>query len=212
MTTPIQSDAESLVFVVDDDPDVRGGLKLLLESVGHSCVAFASVQDFLRSKSSADSRCLILDVRMPGTGGLDFQKELVEARNKIPIIFISGHGDVPMTVHAMKAGAVDFLIKPLREQDVLDAVQAALALDRTERLREGELSNLRHRYETLSEREREVMANVVAGKMNKQIAARIGVTEGTVKAHRHNLMNKMGAHAVAELVRIADTLGVGPSK
>jgi FixJ family two-component response regulator len=212
MTTPIPSDANSVVFVVDDDPDVRSGLKLLLESVGLGCVTFASVQEFMRNKPSGGSHCLILDVRMPGMGGLDFQKELADARNKIPIIFISGHGDIPMTVGAMKAGAVDFLTKPLREQDVLDAVHAALALDRTARRRDDKLADSQHRYETLSEREREVMSDVVVGMMNKQIAARIGVSEGTVKAHRHNLMKKMGIHTVAELVRVADVLGIARSK
>jgi FixJ family two-component response regulator len=211
MTPSIRSDATSVVFVVDDDPDVRSGLKLLLESVDLDCVTFASVQDFLLSKPSGGSHCLILDIRMPGMGGLDFQKELVEARNKIPVIFITGHGDIPMTVDAMKAGAVDFLTKPLREQDVLDAVRAALALDRTERRRTNELSDLQHRYETLSEREREVMTYAVAGTMNKETAARISLSESTIKAHRHNLMRKMDAHSVADLVRIADTLGIGRS-
>ena len=212
MITSIRSDADSVVFVVDDDPDVRSGLKLLLESVGLGCVTFASVQDFLLSKPSGDSHCLILDIRMPGMGGLDFQKELVEARNKIPVIFITGHGDIPMTVDAMKAGAVDFLTKPLREQDVLNAVRAALTLDRAGRRQANELSDLQHRYETLSDREREVMTYVVAGTMNKETAARIGLSEGTVKAHRHNLMNKMEVHSVADLVRIAETLGIGRSR
>jgi FixJ family two-component response regulator len=211
MTTPIRSDNESTVFVVDDDPDVRSGLKLLLESAGLSCITFASVQEFGLSKPSGNSSCLILDVRMPGTGGLDFQKHLIQAQNTIPIIFITGHGDVPMTVRAMKAGAVDFLTKPLREQDVLDAVRVALSLDLTERRRETKVSGLRLRYGTLSDREREVMAYVVTGMMNKQIAVRIGTSEGTVKAHRHNLMSKMEVHTVAELVRIADTLGMASS-
>ncbi|MFZ3361513.1 MAG: response regulator [Xanthobacteraceae bacterium] len=211
-TTLIQPDADSVVFVVDDDPDVRSGLKHLLESVGLGCITFASVQDFLRSSPSGDSRCLILDIRMPGINGLDFQKELIEARNKIPVIFITGHGDIPMTVDAMKSGAVDFLTKPLREQDVLNAVGAALARDRKERRLDNELSEMRRRYAMLSEREREVMAHVIAGMMNKETAARIGLSEGTIKAHRHNLMRKMEAHSVADLVRIADTLGIGRSR
>lgn len=208
MKVPIRSDNAPLVFIVDDDPDVRGGLKLLLESIGLNCIAFASVQEFTLNKTSGTSHCLILDVRMPGIGGLDFQKDLVRTRIKIPIIFISGHGDVPMTVEAMKAGAVDFLTKPLREQDVLDAVRIALSLDRAERIRDDYLSDLRHRYGRLSEREREVMTYVLAGMMNKQIAVKVGVSEGTVKAHRHRLMKKMGVRAVAQLAQIGDSLSI----
>jgi FixJ family two-component response regulator len=208
MTTSIQSDAESTVLVVDDDPDVRSGLKLLLESVGLTCVAFSSVRDFLQNQPSVASNCLILDVRMPGMGGLDFQKELAKARNKVPIIFITGHGDIPMSVDAMKAGAVDFLTKPLREQAVLDAVRTALDRGRADRMRDVEISELQMHYRTLSEREREIMPYVVAGLMNKQTADKVGLTEGTVKTHRHNLMKKMRAESLAELVQIAAALGL----
>jgi FixJ family two-component response regulator len=211
-TTTLRADADSVVFVVDDDPDVRSGLKLLLESVDLACVTFRSVKDFLSSKPSGASNCLILDVRMPGMNGLDFQRELAETRNKIPIIFITGHGDIPMTVVAMKSGAVDFLTKPLREQDVLNAVRAALDRDRVQRGREKELSQLQQLYKTLSDREREIMACVVAGLMNKQTATKLNLSEGTVKTHRHNLMTKMKALSLADLVRIADTLGIKQEK
>lgn len=206
MTDPVGG--EAVVYVVDDDAEVRSGLKLLLESVGLACHAFSSAREFLQSKPSGAANCLILDIRMPETGGLDFQTELAKARNKIPIIFISGHGDVPMTVRAMKGGAVDFLTKPLREQDVLDAVRLALERDAAERKRKKELFDLQTRYETLSEREREVMTFVIAGVLNKQTAAEIGLSEVTVKVHRHNLMNKFGVKSVADLVRIADSLGI----
>jgi FixJ family two-component response regulator len=206
------SPADAVVYVVDDDPDVQSGLKLLLESVGLACVTFSSVQEFLRNKSDSQSRCLILDVRMPGMGGLDFQKELAEARNEIPIIFITGHGDIPMTVRAMKAGAVEFLTKPLREQDVLDAVQIALERDRVGRDKERRLHALRARFDALSDREREVMMCVITGLLNKQTAAKFGLTESTVKVHRHNLMNKLGAKSVPELVLIAESLGISRPK
>jgi FixJ family two-component response regulator len=206
MTAPTNS--ASMIYVVDDDPEVRDGLALLFESVGLGCQVFASVREFLQSKPSGEANCLILDIRMPETGGLDFQIELTKARNKIPIIFISGHGDVPMTVKAMKGGAVDFLTKPLREQDVLDAVRLALERDFAERKRRNELSDLQVRFETLSEREREVMRFVIAGVLNKQTAAELALSEVTVKVHRHNLMNKFGVKSVADLVRIADSLGI----
>jgi FixJ family two-component response regulator len=212
MTTSIRSEADSTVFVVDDDSDVRSGLKLLLESVGLNCVTFSSVQDYLHNQPSVNSSCLILDIRMPGMGGLDFQKELKKTKNKVPIIFITGHGDIPMTVGAMKAGAIDFLTKPLREQDVLDAVQTALDQAHAGRSRDNALSDLQKRFDTLSNREREIMDYVVAGLMNKQTAATIGLSEGTVKTHRHNLMIKMGAGSITELVRIADTLGLTRKK
>ena len=208
MAMSTHSTADAVVYVVDDDPDVRSGLKHLLDSVGLACVTFSSVQEFLRNRRYDKSSCLILDVRMPGTGGLDFQKELAEARNEIPIIFITGHGDIPMTVKAMKAGAVEFLTKPLREQDVLDAVQTALHRDSAQREKEWGAHDLQARFDTLSDREREVMICVVAGLLNKQTAAKIGLSELTVKAHRHNLMSKLGVKSVPELVRIADTLGL----
>jgi RNA polymerase sigma factor (sigma-70 family) len=198
-----------VVYVVDDDLDVRDALKQLLESVGMSCVAFSSTQDFLRTQRSGDANCLILDVRLPGMGGLVFQEELATARINIPIIFITGHGDIPMSVKAMKAGAIEFLTKPFREQDVLDAVRIALQRDRSRREQDQEMRGLHERFETLTEREREVMRFVVAGLLNKQTAAEMGLSEVTVKVHRHNLMNKLGAKSLPDLVRIADSLRVG---
>lgn len=208
MAMSTDSTADAIVYVVDDDMDVQRGLTHLLESVGLTCVAYGSVQEFFLDKSEGKSSCLILDVRMPGTGGLDFQKELADARNRIPIIFITGHGDIPMSVKAMKAGAIEFLTKPLREQDVLDAVKTALERDRAERDRATVLRHLQTRLDTLSDREREVMMCVVTGMLNKQTAAKIGLTERTVKVHRHNLMNKLGVKSVAELVRMVDTMGI----
>jgi FixJ family two-component response regulator len=202
---------DSVVYVVDDDPDVRGGLKQLLESVGLTCVLFNSTAEFLQNKRVGAASCLILDVRLPGTGGLDFQRKLVEAHINIPIIFITGHGDIPMTVQAMKRGAVEFLTKPLREQDVLDAVSVALERDRVMRGQFKELQTLQSRLERLSDREREMMTFVISGLLNKQIAARTGLTEATVKVHRHNLMKKLGATSVPELVRMADMLGIVPA-
>jgi FixJ family two-component response regulator len=196
----------SVVYVVDDDSDVRDGLSQLLESIGLACITLSSTAEFLRNRRIGDANCLILDVRLPGTSGLDFQKKLAEARINIPIIFITGHADIPMTVQAMKRGAVEFLTKPLREQDVLDAVSAALERDRVMRGQFKELQRLQSRLETLSDREREMM--MVAGLLNKQIAGRTGLTEATVKVHRHNLMKKLGATSVPELVRMADILGV----
>ncbi len=206
------STTDAVVYVVDDNQDVQSGLKLLLELVGLSCVTFGSVREFLLNNSDSKTSCLILDVRMPGIGGLDLQKELADARNRIPIIFITGHGDIPMTVRAMKAGAVEFLTKPLREQDVLDAVQMALQRDRAERGKEQSRHNLRVRFDALSDREREVMMCVIGGLLNKQTAARLGLTESTVKAHRHNLMQKLGAKSVPDLVGIAESLEIDRPK
>jgi FixJ family two-component response regulator len=203
----ITSDTDSIVFVVDDDCDVCEGLKALLESIGIRCATFQSTAEFLRSAKYDTANCLILDVRMPGTDGLDFQKKLTDALIDIPIIFITAHGDIPMTVKAMKAGAVEFLTKPFREQDILDAVRAALERDRHRRQHSAKVSELQSRYQTLSEREHTVMKFVVAGLLNKQTAAQMGVSEVTVKVHRHNLMTKMGAKSVPELVRIAEILG-----
>ena len=200
-----QSKAAPIVNVVDDDQDVREGLKALFESVGLRCHIFESTVEFLRSKRVDDVSCLILDVRLPGLSGLDFQAELSQAQIVTPIIFITGHGDIPMTVKAMKAGAVEFLTKPVREQDLLDAVRVALNRDSVRR-REGEkLRDLRTRHAALSPREREIMALVCSGLMNKQVAAKMGVSEVTVKVHRHNLMKKLGAKSLAELVRMADS-------
>ena len=197
-----------IVFVVDDEPDVRGGLRDLLASVGLRSAVFSSTAEFLRSKPFDEVGCLILDVRLPGLGGLDFQAELTAAKNDIPIIFITGHGDIPMTVRALKAGAVEFLTKPFRDQDILDAIKIALERDRARRNSDGRARDLRVRFEALSPREKGVMALVTAGLMNKQIAAEIGVSEVTVKVHRHNVMKKLGARSLADLVRMADALGL----
>jgi len=201
-----QSKSTPIVYVVDDDRDVREGLKSLFESVGLRSQTFESTAEFLRSKRVDDSSCLILDVRLPGLSGLDFQAELLQAKNVTPIIFITGHGDIPMSVKAMKAGAIEFLTKPVREQDLLDAVRLALGRDRTKREESERLRDLRARYEALSPREREIMTLVCSGLMNKQVAAKIGVSEVTVKVHRHNLMKKLGAKSLAELVRMADSV------
>jgi RNA polymerase sigma factor (sigma-70 family) len=197
-----------IVYIVDDDADVRDGLMALFESVGLRCEAFSLATQFLTRKAPEVVSCLVLDVRLPGLSGLDFQAQLAEAEISIPVVFITGHGDIPMTVKAMKAGAVEFLTKPFREQELLDAVRAALQRDRIRRDREDEIRELRTRFDTLSAREREIVALVTAGLMNKQVAAKLGVSEVTVKVHRHNSMQKLGARSVADLVRIADTLGV----
>lgn len=200
--------AEPIVYVIDDDEHVRNGLMALLQSVGLKCESFASAPDFLSRKPPEVESCLILDVRLPGASGLDFQVELARSNIDIPIIFITGHGDIPMSVRAIKAGAVEFLTKPLREQDLLDAVNLALERDRLRRTQDKATRELRTRFESLSPREREVVALVTAGLMNKQAAAELSVSEVTVKVHRHNAMQKLGAKSVAELVRIADALGI----
>jgi len=201
-----------IVYIVDDDADVRDGLMALFESVGLRCEAFSLATQFLTRKAPEVVSCLVLDVRLPGLSGLDVQAQLAEAAISIPVVFITGHGDIPMTVKAMKAGAVEFLTKPFREQELLDAVRAALQRDRIRRDSEDEIRDLRTRFETLSAREREIVALVTAGLMNKQVAAKLGVSEVTVKVHRHNAMQKLGARSMADLVRIADTLGVSGKK
>jgi len=205
------ANALPVVFVVDDDIDVREGLKSLLESVGLRCEVFASTREFVQREAPDTARCLVLDVRLPGMSGLDFQAELARTHADIPIIFLSGHGDIPMTVRAMKAGAVEFLTKPVREQDLLDAVNVALKRDRTKREKDDKARELRVRFESLSDREREVMSLLITdGMMNKHIAAEMKLSEVTVKVHRHNLMKKMGAKSLPDLVRMADVLGVTP--
>ena len=204
----MHSKVEQIVYVVDDDTDVREGVSALLQSVGLKVVALSSTLEFLTHKRSEEPSCLILDVRLPGLSGLDFQAELAKAQNEIPIIFITGHGDIPMSVKAMKAGAIEFLTKPFREQDILDAVRVALERDRARHELQIQTQSLRSRYDSLSDREQQVMRLVCAGLMNKQVAAEIGVSEVTVKVHRHNLMKKLDAGSLAELVRMADALRI----
>jgi RNA polymerase sigma factor (sigma-70 family) len=196
----------SIVFVVDDDPSIRRAIKRLIESVGLYVELFGSAAEYTNSSHPDVVSCLILDIRLPGISGLDLQRKLAEAKTLIPIIFISAHGDVPMTVRAMKAGAIEFLTKPFRDQDLLDAVQVALERDRTRRQREGENATLRERFESLSPREHEVVAMVASGMLNKQIAAEIGTTENTVKVHRSRAMEKMQAQSLADLVKMVERL------
>jgi FixJ family two-component response regulator len=206
------SHPQELVFVIDDDASMRTSLSSLFRSVGLRVEVFDSAADFLKIGRPEAASCLVLDVRLPGVSGLDFQSELAKASIRIPIVFITGHGDIPMTVKAMKAGAVEFLTKPFREQDLLDAVRLGLERDRTRRAGEAVVSELRGRFEALTSREQEVMAFVTSGLMNKQIAADLGVSEITVKVHRGNVMRKMGAKSLADLVRMADVLGIRREK
>jgi FixJ family two-component response regulator len=203
---------DKLVFVVEDDAPLRESLADLLRSIGLSVHAFASAQEFLQSKRPDVPSCLVLDVRLRGLSGLDLQKRLIEGEIEIPIIFITGHGDIPMAVQAMKAGAVEFLRKPFRDQDLLDAIQHALELDRKGREQRAEIAELRSRFDSLTPREREVMALVAAGLLNKQVAGELGTSEASVKVHRQHVMEKIGADSLAELVRMADKLGVSIRK
>lgn len=205
--SPSSSD-QSSVCVIDDDPYVREGLGTLFRSVGLQAALFGSAAEFLQKQLPAAPSCVVLDVRLPGLSGLDFQAELRRRKIELPIIFITGHGDIPMSVKAMKAGAIEFLTKPIREQDLLDAVRVALDRDRERREKEEQLADLQARLDLLTPREREVVALVTAGRMNKQAAAEIGISEITVKVHRHNAMKKLGARSMADLVRIADLLGI----
>ena len=206
------SEPDEMVFVVDDDAQTRDALKNLMRSVGLRAEVFASAQDFLRSKRPDVPACLVLDVRLQGLSGLDLQKRMAEAKIEIPIIFITGYGDIPMTVQAMKAGAVEFLTKPFRNQELLDAIQQALERDRTTRDQRAKNDELHIRYDSLTPREREVMTLVVAGLLNKQIAGELGTSETTVKNHRHQVMEKMGADSLAELVKMAYKLGIATVK
>lgn len=199
---------EPVVFVVEDDASMRRALNNLFQSVGLEVELFGSASEMLQSKLPDVASCLVLDIRLPGLSGLDFQTELAKANIHIPIIFMTGHGDIPMTVRAMKGGAVDFLTKPFRDQDMLDAVVAAIERDRRRREADKILSDLQTRFETLTPREREVLAFVSSGLMNKQIAAQLGLAEITVKIHRGHIMKKMGAKSLADLVRRAEALGI----
>jgi FixJ family two-component response regulator len=202
------SDPQAVVFVVDDDASVRESMQRLFRSVGLQAEVFGSTGEFLRRKPAEAPCCLVLDVRLPGLSGLDFQTELSKANVQIPIIFMTGHGDIPMTVKAMKAGAIEFLPKPFRDQDMLDAVRLGLERDRARRHGDGAAADLRAKFASLTAREQEVMGFVTAGLMNKQIAGEMKLAEITVKLHRGSVMRKMGAKSLAELVRMADVVGV----
>jgi RNA polymerase sigma factor (sigma-70 family) len=206
------SEPESIVFVVDDDSSVRSAIKRLIGSMGLQVELFGCAQEFLASKLPNVPSCLVLDVRLPGISGLKLQSQLAKANIQIPIIFITAHGDIPMTVRAMKAGALEFLTKPFRDQDLLDAIQLALEKDRARRQQDSEIAVLRERFESLSPREREVVAMVVSGMLNKQIAAQIGTAENTIKAHRSRAMEKMQANSLADLVKMIERLQVFSSK
>jgi FixJ family two-component response regulator len=205
-------DASPTVLIIDDDPDFRESVGRLLDSVGLQSQQFSSVSDFFNAPPPDGPTCLVLDIRLPGPSGLELQRDLAAADRQVPIIFITAHGDIPMTVQAMKGGAIEFLTKPFRDQDLLEAVQAGLARDRARRESDRALAALRERFETLSSREREIMLQVTAGRLNKQIASDIGITESTVKVHRTNLMRKMKARSLPELSRMADMLKLGPEK
>src|SRR3954451_14816712 len=198
---------QPIVVVIDDDASIRKALENLLRSVGLDVELFKSPQEFLQSNRPDRPGCIVLDVRFPGRSGLDMERDLAQAEAQLPIIFITGYGDIPMSVRAMKAGAVEFLTKPFRDQDLLDAVGTALEKDRARRVGETRLAELRARFDTLTARERQVMSLVVAGRLNKQIAGELGVSEMTVKMHRRQVMRKMQAGGVAQLVRLADQLG-----
>jgi FixJ family two-component response regulator len=208
----VTTEALPTVFIVDDDRGLRQAIQDLVESVGLRAESFASGEDFLRAKRMNRPSCLVLDVRLPRMSGLDFQQRLTETGIQIPIIFITAHGDIPMSVRALKSGALEFLTKPFRDQDLLDAIHQALERDRVAREQQSEIHNLQERVRTLTAREREVMNLVVSGMLNKQIASEIGTSEATVKIHRGNVMRKMKAGSVVDLVRMADKLKPSPRK
>jgi FixJ family two-component response regulator len=203
-----QHEPQSIVFVVDDDASMRGAMQRLFQSVGLQAEVFASAAEFLRSKLADVSCCLVLDVRLPGLSGLDFQTELAKADIQVPIVFMTGHGDIPMTVKAMKAGAIEFLAKPFRDQDMLDAVRLGIERDRSRREGERAIADVRGKFASLTLREQEVMGFVTAGLMNKQIAGEMQLAEITVKLHRGSVMRKMEAKTLADLVRMADIVGI----
>ena len=205
-------EANPTVLVIDDDPEFRDSVVRLLRTVGLETRQFSSVVDFLKADPSDGPTCLVLDVRLPGRSGLELQRELAAANRPLPIIFITAHADVPMTVQAMKGGAMEFLTKPFRDQELLDAVEAGLARDRARRERDRALAAVKERFDGLSSREREVMLHVMAGRLNKQIANDIGIAESTVKVHRANLMRKMKARSLPELSRMADILNLIPQR
>ena len=205
-------DATSTVLVVDDDVDLRSSLGRLLRSVGMNAKLFASVSDFLKSAPTEGPSCLVLDVRLPGQSGLEFQRELAAARRELPIVFITGHGDIPMSVQAMKGGAIEFLTKPVRDQELLDAIQFGLTRDRVRRENESALIDLRKRFATLSPREREVVIEVARGRLNKQIAGDIGIAQGTVKVHRSKAMRKMNARSLPEFGQMVAKLKLMPEE
>jgi FixJ family two-component response regulator len=204
------TEGKPVVFIIDDDASVREGLADLFQSIGMAALSFGSTQEFLESRRPDSPGCIVLDVRLPGQSGLEFQRQLAQADILLPIIFISGHGDIPMSVQAIKSGAIEFLTKPLHEQQLLDAVQAGLERDRSRRLEARTVAELRSRYESLTPREREVFALVITGRPNKQIAASLELSEMTVKVHRSQLTRKMHAKSVIELARMADKLGISP--